>query len=79
MSEGAGEPSLTEPRLQQLFERYVEARRSTNEPVAGLTYERMADKLRSEAAKLQATYKAKRVDYEVVVKDGKTILKPVLR
>ena len=78
-ADAPAEASLSEPRLQQLFDRYVESRRSTNEPVVGLTYERLADKLRSEAAKLKTTYKAQRVDYEVVVKDGKTILKPVLR
>ncbi|MCK6588342.1 MAG: hypothetical protein HUU21_36825 [Polyangiaceae bacterium] len=73
------ESELEEKRLRQIYSKYIETKRSANEPTAGITYEKLADSLRAQAAKLRATHPAKRVDYEVVVKDGKTLLKPILR
>jgi hypothetical protein len=70
---------LPEKRLRQIYAQYVEARRAANESTAGVTYEKLAESLRSQAAKLRETHQAKTVDYDVVVKNGKTMLKPVLR
>jgi hypothetical protein len=70
---------LPEPRLRQIYAKYVEAKRASNESTAGVTYERLVDSLRTQAAKLRASNPAKSVDYEVVVKDGKTLLKPILK
>ena len=44
-----------------------------------MTYERLAESLRNQAAKLRETHTSKTVDYDVVVKDGKTVLKPIFR
>ena len=49
------------------------------ESTAGVTYERLAESLRAQAAKLRATNPARSVDYDVVIKDGKTLLKPILK
>jgi hypothetical protein len=57
----------------------VEAKRSSNESTAGVTYEKLAETLRAQAQRLKATHPAKSVDYDVVIKDGKALLKPVLR
>lgn len=73
------ESELEEKRLRQIYSKYIETKRSANEPTAGITYEKLADSLRVQAAKLRASHPAKKVDYEVVVKDGKTLLKPILR
>ena len=75
---GRGE-ELPEQRLRQIYAKYVEAKRASNESTAGVTYERLADSLRSQAAKLRASNPARSVDYEVVVKNGKTLLKPILK
>ena len=55
------------------------SRRERNESTAGITFEKLADSLRSQADKLKSKHSAKRVDYEVVVKDGKTLIKPIVR
>ena len=73
------ESDLEEKRMRQIYAKYIETRRTANEPTAGITFEKLADSLRAQAAKLRASHPAKRVDYEVVVKDGKTLLKPILR
>jgi hypothetical protein len=73
------ESELEEKRLRQIYSKYIETKRTANEPTAGITYEKLADSLRAQAAKLRASHPAKKVDYEVVVKDGKTLLKPILR
>jgi hypothetical protein len=73
------EGELEEKRLRQIYSKYIETKRTANEPTAGITYEKLADSLRAQAAKLRASHPAKKVDYEVVVKDGKTLLKPILR
>jgi hypothetical protein len=73
------ETELEEKRLRQIYAKYIDTKRTSNEPTAGITFEKLADSLRAQAAKLRASHPAKKVDYEVVVKDGKTLLKPILR
>ena len=44
----------------------------------GITFESLSATLRDSGAKLREKH-GKSVDFEVIVKDGKTILKPVLK
>jgi hypothetical protein len=44
-----------------------------------VTYDKLAETLRVQTQRLQASHPTKTVDYEVVVKDGKTQLKPILK
>lgn len=57
----------------------MEAKRAAKESTAGLTYERLAESLRSQTAKLREKNPTKNVDYEVVTRDGKTMIKPILK
>ncbi|WP_438026898.1 MXAN_5187 C-terminal domain-containing protein [Sorangium sp. So ce233] len=75
----ARDDDLPEQRLRQIYAKYVETKRAARESTAGVTYERLAESLRAQAAKLRATNPARSVDYDVVVKDGKTLLKPILK
>jgi hypothetical protein len=70
---------LAEQRIRQIYAKYVETKRSTQESTAGVTYEKLAATLRAQADKLRTAHPNRSVDYEVVIKDGKTHLKPVLR
>jgi hypothetical protein len=74
----AAEPSLSDERVRALYSQYVEAKRKQNESTAAITYEGVARTLRDSSAKLREKH-GKNVDFEVAVKDGKTVLKPVLR
>jgi hypothetical protein len=71
--------SLDEQRMRQVYAKYMDAKRQTNESTAGVTYERLAQSLKAQEAKLKTAHAGKRVDFEVVVKDGKATLKPIVR
>jgi hypothetical protein len=75
----ATDGALPDQRLRQIYAKYVEAKRSANESTAGVTYEKLAETLRAQASRLKASHPAKSIDYDVIIKDGKTLLKPVLR
>ncbi len=69
---------LSDDRLRQLYSQYVQTRRSRNESTAAITYDAMAKSLRESSEKLREKH-GKSVDFEVTVKDGKTILRPVVK
>jgi hypothetical protein len=73
------EGDLSDGRIRQIYAKYVETKRAAQESTAGVTYEKLATSLRAQASKLKSTHPNRSIDYEVVVKDGKTHLKPVLR
>jgi hypothetical protein len=64
--------------VRQLYAQYVETKRKQRESTAAITFEAVARSLRDSSAKLREKH-GKSVDFEVSVKDGKTILKPVLK
>ena len=64
--------------MRQLYSQYVQTRRAQNESTAAITYDAMAKSVRESSAKLREKH-GKAVDFEVAVKDGKTILKPVVK
>lgn len=70
---------LGDQRMRQIYAKYVETKRAANESTAGVTYEKLAATLRAQADKLRAQHPTKAIDYDVVIKDGKTHIKPVLR
>ncbi len=74
-----GRADISDGRLREIYAQYVNTRRERNESTAGITFEKLADSLRSQADKLRSKHAAKKVDYEVVVKDGKTLIKPIVR
>ncbi len=74
----AKDAGLPEERLKVLYAQYVEAKRRQNESTAAITYQSVAKTLRDSGEKLREKH-GKPVDFEVTVKDGKTILKPVLK
>lgn len=71
--------SLTDTRCRQIYQRYVEAKRQCKEQTAGITEESLAATLKNSAAKLAQQHRGKRVDFDVVIKDGKAILKPIIK
>jgi len=75
------EPSrqeLPEARLKQLYAQYVDAKRRQNESTAAVTYQSVAKTLQESGEKLRQKH-GRSVDFEVTVKDGKAILRPVLK
>jgi hypothetical protein len=71
--------NLSPIRLRQIYGQFVEANRKANESTASVTYEKIAANLESAARELRAKHKARSVDFEVVMKNGKPVLKPVVK
>jgi hypothetical protein len=71
--------SLSPIRMRQIYGQFVEAKRKANESTASVTYEKIAANLENAAKELRAKHKARSVDFEVVMKNGKPVLKPVVK
>jgi hypothetical protein len=69
---------LTEARMKQIYAQLVDAKRRQNESTAAVTYQSVARTLRESGEKLREKH-GRSVDFEVAIKDGKAILKPVLK
>ena len=74
----APDEALSATRLRQIYGQYVDAKRKANESTAALTFEKVAANLREAATQLRAKHKGA-IDFEVVLKNGKPILKPVVK
>jgi hypothetical protein len=70
---------LSAARMRQIYGQYVEAKRRANESTATITYEKVAANLRQTAQALRAKHGSQSVDFEVVLKNGKAALKPILK
>ena len=68
-----------EARMRQIYDSYVEAKRSNNERTDKIDYETVAKSLKKMVPKLDRKHKGKRVDFKIVVKDGKVGIKPVVK
>jgi hypothetical protein len=66
-------------RMRQIYESYVDAKRKNNERTDKIDYETVAKSLKKMVPKLDRKYKGKKVDFKVVVKNGKVGIKPVVK
>ena len=63
--------------MRRVYDRYVEARRSNNERTDNVKFESVAKSIRDQMPRLAEKHKGKRIEFEVVVKNGRVGLKPV--
>jgi hypothetical protein len=61
--------------LDQLYAAWVEARKATGQPTAGLTREKLAAQLEQQSATIRQRFGAGEVRFRVVVEDGRAKLK----
>jgi len=67
---------LSEARVRALHRAYVDARKQTN--ASSVSFEKLERSLRETESKLRQAHQGRKVDFDVVIKDGKAILKPKL-
>jgi len=70
---------LSDDRIKEIYREYVTAKRQCNESTSSVTEANLAKSLRGSAEKLSKKHKGRRVDYEVVIKEGRAVLKPVVK
>lgn len=73
----AASGGLTDDKVKAIFDAYVLAKRHCKESTQGLTYDTLATTLRKQMPGLLDKHKAKAIDFKVVIKGGKAILKAV--
>ncbi|HEY4157909.1 MAG TPA: MXAN_5187 C-terminal domain-containing protein [Polyangiaceae bacterium] len=74
----ASTAALTDERVRELHARLVEAKRQTKDAGA-VSVEGLAKSLKATEAKLREQHKNRKIDFDVVIKDGKAVLKPIVR
>jgi phosphoribosyl-dephospho-CoA transferase len=64
--------------LEHLAEKLRQARQQTHES-ASVSTDALAKKLETTKIELQKRHIGKQIDFDVVIKDGKAIVKPIVR
>jgi hypothetical protein len=66
-----------ETRLRDLHARLQQAKQQTKE--ANVSFEGLAKSIRATEAKLREQHKNRTIEFDVVIKDGKAVVKPIIR
>ena len=74
-AEAAGIPGMSEPETRALYAKYVKARSLVGDATEPMSYERMVKTLSSQAPKILRDHHSTGVEFNVVVRDNKVILK----
>ncbi len=73
----AAAEALAEPRLRAVYDAYLAAKKKCREDVSRISYESVAESLRKQVPELLERHGARDVEYKVLVKDGKAVLRAV--
>jgi len=68
-------PGMDDAQTRALYQRYLKARQLCGESNDGVTYDRLLRTLRSQSSKIMTDTRAKGVEFGVVIKDNKVVLK----
>ena len=68
---------LSEAKLRVIFDAYLDAKKRCREDVSKITFASVAAKLREQVPTLLEKHKVKSVEFKVVIKDGKAVLRAV--
>ena len=77
VQEEAPKVELSDDKLRRLYDTYLMARQRTGEPIDGLSFDAIASKIRAQVPLLMQKHNAKRVEFKVVIKGGKAVLKAI--
>ena len=70
---------LGESRVREIYKELLDAKRRGNESTASITFEKLQDSLKKQVDKLQKEHIDRRIDFAVVTKDGKAMIKPIIK
>ncbi|HZX92899.1 MAG TPA: MXAN_5187 C-terminal domain-containing protein [Myxococcales bacterium] len=69
--------AISDDKLRRLYDTYLVARRRCGESVDGLSFDSVASRIRAQVPQLLEKHKAKNIEFKVVIKAGKAVLKAV--
>ncbi len=70
---------LSEAQMRALYDAYLSAKKRCNEDTSGITFDAVARSVNKQIPELMTRFKARAVDFKVVIKGGKAVLKAVPR
>ncbi len=71
------EESKADGSFKGLYDAYIDARKKTGQPIKGLTYDKMVRSIDKQLSSIREKHGSRNVEFCVVVKEGKAILKAV--
>ncbi len=75
---GATPRGLSDGDVRKVYDKYVEARRRNNERIDNVSLDKLKKRLQKMEPDLRKKHGGRRVDFEVVVKNGRVGLKPIV-
>lgn len=79
VASNAASGGYSEHQMRQLFDRYVNARKTNNERVDNVRMESLQKTVEAMMPKLREKHGQKQIDFDVIVRDGKVALKPITK
>jgi hypothetical protein len=70
-------PEISDANLRRLYDTYLVAKKRCGESTAGMSFDSLASRIRAQVPELMQKHKAKNIEFKVVIKGGKAILKAV--
>jgi len=70
---------LTEQKIKAIYDAYLMAKRRCGEDTKGLTLDSVASSLKKQVPELMRQHQAKSVEFKVVIKDGRAVLRALPR
>ena len=70
-------PEISDDKLRRLYDTWLVARQRTGESTDGISYESVASRIRAQVPQLMEKHKAKNIEFKVVIKGGKAVLKAI--
>lgn len=72
-----GNPPLSDAKLRAVYDAYVTAKKRCQEDTSKLNYEQVAANLRKQVPELMKKANANSVEFKIVIKDGKAVLRAI--
>jgi hypothetical protein len=74
---GEKSPEISDDKLRRLYDTYLVARQRCGETTDGISYESVASRIRAQVPQLLEKHKAKNIEFKVVIKGGRAVLKAI--
>ena len=65
--------------MRPLYDEYLAAKRSAKESTDGLTLDKLERSLRKQTERLRKKHGDKKIEYEVVTQNGRTLIRPLIK
>jgi hypothetical protein len=70
-------PEISDDKMRRLYDTYLIARKRCGEPTEGISFDSVASRIRAQVPQLMERHKAKNIEFKVVIKGGKAVLKAI--